>query len=110
MIIYWVCLFKQKMSRDSPQLVVIISFYEEKGEKTKTEEKVQTMIEPQPEAPPVKRYYGRRKAEESDSEISLDSEGSEVEQPSAVLSRNGKHSNEESSKPSDKKEEALSIK
>ena len=47
--------FIKKCYGDSPRLLVIISFYEEKGEKTKTEEEVQTMIEPQPEAPPVKR-------------------------------------------------------
>merc|ERR1719336_2065657 len=83
---------------------------QDKGDKTKVEENAQTIVEPQPEPPPIKRYYGRRKAEESESEISLDSESSEAEQPSAVLSRNGKHSIKESSKPSDKKEEALSIK
>ena len=36
-----------------------------------------TEIKPEvlPEAPPVKRYYGRKKGNESDSELSLDSDG-----------------------------------
>jgi len=74
---------------------------QDKAEDTKEEEKVvQTIIEPQPEPPPVKRYYGRKKADESESEISVDSESSDGEQPGAVWSRNGKDS---SKGPSNKK-------
>ena len=80
----------------SVEPIVIISFHEDKSEDAKEENKVvQKVIEPQPEPPPIKRwfypllnkyltggvlrYYGRKKAEESESEISVDSESSEEE-------------------------------
>lgn len=92
---------------------------------------VPKVTEPQPEPPPIKRlfspslkqyltvrvlrYYGRKKAEESESEISVDSESSEEQTRlaptssnqlfildifSVVWSRNGKNS---SKGPADKK-------
>ena len=117
----------------SVEPIVIISFHEDKAEDAKEESKVvQKVIEPQPEPPPIKRwfspfvnkiilpgrvlrYYGRKKAEESESDISVDSESSEEQARfasttwnqlfildifSVVWSRNGKHS---SKGPADKK-------
>merc|ERR1719336_442715 len=41
---------------------------QDKAEDAKEESKiVQKVIQPQPEPPPIKRYYGRKKAEESES-------------------------------------------
>ena len=46
--------------------------YEENKKSEVTEIKPEVL----PEPPPVKRYYGRKKGNESDSELSLDSDGS----------------------------------
>ena len=82
--------FSDKLA--SVEQILIISFHEDKAEDAKEEKVVQKVIEPQPEPPPIKRwfiflflmlnqrclrYYGRKKAEESDSELSVDSESSE---------------------------------
>jgi len=45
-----------------------------------------------PEPPPVKRYYGRNRGKDSDSELSLDSDGSEEEQTEKIVGhKNGKN-------------------
>jgi len=60
--------------------------------KDKSGEPRQPEAAPQVEPPPVRRYYGRRKEEESDSELSMDSDSdrkSPINQPCAVTSRDG---------------------
>merc|ERR1719300_939994 len=42
-----------------------------------------------PEPPPVKRYYGRKRGNESDSELSMESEDSEDEKEREVKPKNG---------------------
>jgi len=67
----------------------------------------QSSVEP----PPVRRYYGRRKDEESDSELSLDSDSgtkSPMKQPCAETARNGNQGDGGAS--STKEEKKISIK
>jgi len=81
------------------------------GIQDKSGEPRQPEAAPQVEPPPVRRYYGRRKEEESDSELSVDSDSdrkSPTNQPCAVISRDGNQG--ERGKSSIKEEKNISIK